>query len=137
MKTRAAFAWGSNQPLAIKEVDLDGPKDSEVLVRIVITSLCHTDTFTLSGCDSERKSSCNFGREDQPLPFRLPRSASWVAPSRTVSAPFATPPRSNLEPRSPSSVLHRGAAIRSVIHCRAQETMTQDLPGRIIGIAHT
>lgn len=53
MKTRAAIAWEPNRPLEIEEVDLDGPKDGEVLVRIVTTSLCHTDVFTLSGRDPE------------------------------------------------------------------------------------
>ena len=53
MKTRAAIAWAPNQPLEIEEIDLEGPKDGEVLVRIVTTSLCHTDVFTLSGEDPE------------------------------------------------------------------------------------
>jgi S-(hydroxymethyl)glutathione dehydrogenase / alcohol dehydrogenase len=51
MKTRAAVAWEANHPLQIEELDLDGPKAGEVLVRIVTTSLCHTDVFTLSGRD--------------------------------------------------------------------------------------
>ena len=49
MKSRAAIAWEANRPLEIEEVDLEGPKAGEVLVRIVTTSLCHTDVFTLSG----------------------------------------------------------------------------------------
>ncbi|WP_313349587.1 S-(hydroxymethyl)glutathione dehydrogenase/class III alcohol dehydrogenase [Paracoccus sp. (in: a-proteobacteria)] len=53
MKTRAAIAWEPNRPLEIEEVDLDGPKEGEVLIRIVTTSLCHTDVFTLSGKDPE------------------------------------------------------------------------------------
>lgn len=53
MKTRAAIAWEPNRPLEIEEIDLEGPKDGEVLVRIVTTSLCHTDVFTLSGQDPE------------------------------------------------------------------------------------
>jgi S-(hydroxymethyl)glutathione dehydrogenase/alcohol dehydrogenase len=53
MKTRAAIAWEPNRPLEIEEVDLESPKHGEVLVRIVTTSLCHTDVFTLSGRDPE------------------------------------------------------------------------------------
>jgi len=53
MKTRAAIAWEPNRPLEIEEIDLEGPKEGEVLVRIVTTSLCHTDVFTLSGEDPE------------------------------------------------------------------------------------
>jgi S-(hydroxymethyl)glutathione dehydrogenase/alcohol dehydrogenase len=63
MKTRAAIAWAPNTPLEIEEVDLQGPKDGEVLVRIVTTSLCHTDMFTLSGRDPEGNFPCILGHE--------------------------------------------------------------------------
>jgi S-(hydroxymethyl)glutathione dehydrogenase / alcohol dehydrogenase len=53
MKTRAAVAWEAGKPLSIEEVDLEGPKAGEVLVRIVATGVCHTDAFTLSGADPE------------------------------------------------------------------------------------
>src|SRR6202040_688872 len=53
IKTRAAVAWEADKPLLIEEVDLDGPKTGEVLVRIVATGVCHTDAFTLSGKDPE------------------------------------------------------------------------------------
>src|SRR5258706_3801920 len=53
MKTRAAVAWEAGKPLSIEEVDLQGPKAGEVLVRIVATGVCHTDAFTLSGADPE------------------------------------------------------------------------------------
>lgn len=53
MKVKAAVAWGPNQPLSIEEVDLEGPKEGEVLVRIVASGVCHTDAYTLSGVDPE------------------------------------------------------------------------------------
>jgi S-(hydroxymethyl)glutathione dehydrogenase/alcohol dehydrogenase len=53
MKTRAAVAWEADKPLSIEEIDLEGPKAGEVLVRIVATGVCHTDAFTLSGADPE------------------------------------------------------------------------------------
>lgn len=53
IKSRAAVAWGPNQPLEITEVDVAPPKAGEVLVRIVATGVCHTDAFTLSGADPE------------------------------------------------------------------------------------
>jgi S-(hydroxymethyl)glutathione dehydrogenase/alcohol dehydrogenase len=53
MKTRAAVAVAAGRPLEIMEVDLDGPKDGEVLVEIKATGICHTDEFTLSGADPE------------------------------------------------------------------------------------
>jgi S-(hydroxymethyl)glutathione dehydrogenase/alcohol dehydrogenase len=53
MKTRAAVAWEAGKPLSIEEVDLEGPRAGEVLVRIVASGVCHTDAFTLSGDDPE------------------------------------------------------------------------------------
>ena len=53
MKTRAAVAWEAGKPLTIEDIDLEGPKQGEVLVRIVATGVCHTDAFTLSGDDPE------------------------------------------------------------------------------------
>ncbi len=53
LKTRAAVAWGPNQPLVIEELDLMPPQKGEVLVRIVASGVCHTDAYTLSGKDSE------------------------------------------------------------------------------------
>ncbi|HEU4665691.1 MAG TPA: S-(hydroxymethyl)glutathione dehydrogenase/class III alcohol dehydrogenase [Dokdonella sp.] len=53
MKTRAAVAWEAGKPLSIEQVDLEGPRAGEVLVRIVATGVCHTDAFTLSGADPE------------------------------------------------------------------------------------
>jgi len=53
MKIKAAVAWAPNQPLSIEEIDLEGPKKGEVLVKMVATGVCHTDAFTLSGEDAE------------------------------------------------------------------------------------
>ena len=53
MKTRAAIAWKAGAPLSVEEVELQGPKEGEVLVEIKATGICHTDYFTLSGADPE------------------------------------------------------------------------------------
>ncbi len=63
MKTRAAIAWEPSRPLEIEEIDLEGPKAGEVLIRIATTSLCHTDVFTLSGEDPEGLFPCILGHE--------------------------------------------------------------------------
>jgi len=53
MKTRAAVAFEAGKPLQIESIDLEGPKEGEVLLRNVATGVCHTDAFTLSGEDPE------------------------------------------------------------------------------------
>ena len=53
MDVRAAVAHEAGIPLTIETVNLDGPRDGEVLVEIKATGICHTDEFTLSGADPE------------------------------------------------------------------------------------
>jgi S-(hydroxymethyl)glutathione dehydrogenase / alcohol dehydrogenase len=53
MKTRAAVARAAGQRLSLEEVELEGPREGEVLVEIKATGICHTDEFTLSGADPE------------------------------------------------------------------------------------
>ena len=53
METRAAIAVEAGKPLEIHTVELDGPKEGEVLVELKATGICHTDEFTLSGADPE------------------------------------------------------------------------------------
>jgi Zn-dependent alcohol dehydrogenase len=49
MKTRAAVLEQLNTPLVIEEVDLDEPKDGEVLVKMIATGVCHTDLHCIKG----------------------------------------------------------------------------------------
>ncbi len=53
METRAAVAYKAGEPLVIETVNLDGPKEGEVVVEIKATGICHTDEFTRSGADPE------------------------------------------------------------------------------------
>jgi S-(hydroxymethyl)glutathione dehydrogenase/alcohol dehydrogenase len=53
MKVRAAVARKAGEKLSIETVDLDGPREGEVLVEMKATGICHTDEFTLSGADPE------------------------------------------------------------------------------------
>jgi S-(hydroxymethyl)glutathione dehydrogenase/alcohol dehydrogenase len=53
MKTRAAVAIAAGKPLEIMEVDLEGPREGEVLIEVKATGICHTDEFTLAGADPQ------------------------------------------------------------------------------------
>jgi S-(hydroxymethyl)glutathione dehydrogenase/alcohol dehydrogenase len=63
MKSRAAVAIAAKKPLEIVEIDLDGPKEGEVLIEIRATGICHTDWYTLSGADPEGLFPCILGHE--------------------------------------------------------------------------
>lgn len=53
IKSKAAVAYRSGEPLSVELVNVSLPKDNEVLVEIIATGICHTDAFTLSGADPE------------------------------------------------------------------------------------
>ena len=53
MDVRAAVAFEAGSPLSIETVQLEGPRDGEVMVELHATGICHTDKFTLSGADPE------------------------------------------------------------------------------------
>lgn len=43
MKTKAAVLYGAGEPLVIEELELEGPKENEVLVKYVASGICHSD----------------------------------------------------------------------------------------------
>ena len=53
MDSRAAVARAAGEPLEVDTVQLDGPREGEVMVEIKATGVCHTDEYTLSGSDPE------------------------------------------------------------------------------------
>lgn len=53
MNIRAAVAFHAAKPLEIVELDLDGPKPGEVLVKIKTTGVCQAGEVTLSGAGPE------------------------------------------------------------------------------------
>jgi len=63
MDVRAAVAFTAGKPLSIETVQLEGPKDGEVMVEIKATGICHTDAFTLSGEDPEGEFPAILGHE--------------------------------------------------------------------------
>jgi len=63
MKARAAVAWGPKQPLSIELIDVEGPKEGEVLLKVIASGVCHTDAFTLSGEDPEAAFPAVLGHE--------------------------------------------------------------------------
>ena len=63
MRIRAAICWEPGRPLDVDDVDLDGPRAGECLVRLVATGVCHTDAYTMSGRDPEGRFPVVLGHE--------------------------------------------------------------------------
>jgi S-(hydroxymethyl)glutathione dehydrogenase/alcohol dehydrogenase len=51
MKIKGAIAWEPGTPLAVEQLDLEGPRAGECLIRLAATGVCHTDAYTMSGRD--------------------------------------------------------------------------------------
>ncbi len=49
MKTRAAVMYEHNQPVVVEELELEGPKANEVLVRTAASGVCHSDLSVVTG----------------------------------------------------------------------------------------
>jgi len=90
MKSRAAVAIEAGKPLEVTEVDVQGPKDGEVLVRMVATGVCHTDAFTLSGEDPEGIFPSILGHEGGGIVEEVGAGVTSVKPGDHV-IPLYTP----------------------------------------------
>jgi NDMA-dependent alcohol dehydrogenase len=49
MKTTAAVVYETGKPIEIEELDLDGPREGEVLIRYTHAGLCHSDLHVMNG----------------------------------------------------------------------------------------
>lgn len=63
MKTKAAILYGSKTPLVIDEIDLEGPKEKEVLVKYKAAGLCHSDLSIINGLFTTASFPCVLGHE--------------------------------------------------------------------------
>lgn len=84
MKSRAAVAWEAGKPLTIEEIDVEGPKAGEVMIRIVATGVCHTDAFTLSGADPEGLFPAVLGHEGAGIVEEVGPGVTSVKPGDHV-----------------------------------------------------
>ena len=90
MKTRAAVAFEADHALEVVEVDLEGPREGEVLVEVMATGICHTDEFTRSGADPEGIFPSILGHEGSGVVREVGPGVSSVAVGDHV-IPLYTP----------------------------------------------
>jgi S-(hydroxymethyl)glutathione dehydrogenase/alcohol dehydrogenase len=90
MKSRAAVAWEAGKPLEIEEIDVEGPRAGEVLVRVVATGVCHTDAYTLSGADPEGIFPSILGHEGGAVVEEIGAGVTGLQPGDHV-IPLYTP----------------------------------------------
>jgi S-(hydroxymethyl)glutathione dehydrogenase/alcohol dehydrogenase len=90
LNVEAAVAFAPTKPLSIESVDLDGPKEGEVLVEIKATGVCHTDEFTRSGADPEGLFPAILGHEGAGIVVEVGAGVTSLRPGDHV-IPLYTP----------------------------------------------
>lgn len=90
MKVKAAVAHKAGAPLSIETVDLEGPREGEVLVQLKATGLCHTDAYTLSGDDPEGLFPAILGHEGAGIVVEVGKGVTSVQKGDHV-IPLYTP----------------------------------------------
>lgn len=90
MDVRAAVAFEKGKPLEIETVQLEGPKEGEVLVEIKASGICHTDAFTLSGDDPEGIFPAILGHEGAGVVVEVGKGVTSLAVGDHV-IPLYTP----------------------------------------------
>lgn len=84
VKSKAAVAFAPGKPLEIVEIDVAEPKAKEVMVKILYTSVCHTDAFTLSGDDPEGVFPAVLGHEGAGVVVSVGEEVTSVKPGDHV-----------------------------------------------------
>lgn len=96
MDIKAAVAYEPGKPLSIETVQLEGPKEGEVLVEIKATGVCHTDAYTLSGKDPEGLFPAILGHEGAGVVVEVGAGVTTLKPGDHV-IPLYTPECRNCE----------------------------------------
>jgi S-(hydroxymethyl)glutathione dehydrogenase/alcohol dehydrogenase len=84
VKVKAAVAYKAGEPLRIEEVDLEGPREGEVMVEIKASGVCHTDAYTLSGADPEGLFPVILGHEGAGVVVETGPNVKSVSPGDHV-----------------------------------------------------
>lgn len=79
---RAAVAWEPKKPLVIETIEVAPPKAGEVRIKILATGVCHTDSYTLGGHDSEGMFPCVLGHEGGGIVESVGAGVTKVSPGK-------------------------------------------------------
>lgn len=89
MKTKAAVLYQPQNPLVIEEVDLDYPKQGEVLVKIQAAGICRSDWHFMSG-ESSISLPAVLGHEGAGIVERVGPDVTRIQPGDTVIFSFVS-----------------------------------------------
>jgi S-(hydroxymethyl)glutathione dehydrogenase/alcohol dehydrogenase len=89
VKIKAAVLEQFGAPLEVHELDLEEPRDGEVLVRVAACGVCHTDLYTASGADPSGYAPTVLGHEGAGVVERVGTGVTSLAPGDHVVTLFS------------------------------------------------
>lgn len=87
MKTQAAVVYQTGKPIEIEELELDKPRDGEVLIRYTYAGLCHSDVHVAHG-DLEARLPMVLGHEGAGIIEEVGPGVTRVKPGDHVVCSF-------------------------------------------------
>ncbi|HEV7871215.1 MAG: putative alcohol dehydrogenase [Modestobacter sp.] len=87
MQTTAAVLWERNTPWSIEEIELDEPRQDEVLVELHASGMCHSDEHIVTG-DMPFRLPCIGGHEGAGVVKQVGPGVSWLSPGDHVVFSF-------------------------------------------------
>jgi S-(hydroxymethyl)glutathione dehydrogenase / alcohol dehydrogenase len=89
MKVEAAVLEEFGAPLRVQELELEGPRAGEVLVRLEACGVCHTDMYTASGADPSGYAPAVLGHEGGGVVDQVGEGVTLVQPGDHVVTLFS------------------------------------------------
>lgn len=83
MRAIAAISTGPDIPFDMRRVDVDEPRDDEILVKLAATGICHTDLFFKSKVPAAL-GPCLFGHEGTGVVVSVGSDVTGIAPGDHV-----------------------------------------------------
>ena len=88
MRMRAVVLREPGRPVAVEEVELDGPKADEVLVRVAAAGVCHSDVHLADGALGDGRWPMVLGHEGAGVVEAVGERVTHVAPGDRVAFSF-------------------------------------------------
>ena len=83
MKTKAAILWEVGKDWSVEEIELDPPKEGEVLVKLAASGMCHSDEHLYTG-DLPFDLPIIGGHEGAGVVEEVGENVSWLKPGDHV-----------------------------------------------------
>lgn len=84
MKTKAAIVYEYKKPMVVDEIELEGPREKEVLVQFKAAGLCHTDLSIINGVIRMPPPPCIPGHEGTGIVQEVGPGVTRVKPGDHV-----------------------------------------------------